>query len=101
MSNPVEASIIAVGQSTTRPSIVDWKFKDTKLTIDAGYKQGLKVGMELVVTKPDYCVESLQITKVEDNRAEGIMMQIGEEAEGPKVGWRLSTQSPWVNLKNK
>lgn len=98
LSKPIEASIVAVQPSTLRPSIVDWKFKDTRLTIDAGGKQGLKVGMELVVTKPDLCFETLRITSVEDSRAEGIMTQIGEEAAGPKVGWRISTRSPWSKV---
>ena len=95
LPKPVEATIIAVGPYSTRPSVVDWKFKDTPVTLDAGTKHGLRVGMELVVTKPRDTVESVRITKVEDNRAEAIMIQAGEEEPGPKVGWRVSTQAPW------
>jgi hypothetical protein len=58
-------------------------------------KQGLRVGMELFITKPGDKVESVRITQVEEMRSEGVMTQIGEDAPGPKVGWRLSTRSPW------
>jgi len=95
LAKPVGATIIAVGTYTTRPSIVQWKFKDTPVTIDAGTRQGLRVGMELVVTKPRDIVESVRITKVEESRSEAVMVQAGEEEPGPKVGWRLSTQAPW------
>lgn len=95
LAKPIEATIIAVGPYTTRPSVVDWKFKDTPVTIDAGKQQGLRVGMELVVTRPSDTVESVRITRVEEVRAEAVMIQAGEEEPGPKIGWRLSTQAPW------
>jgi hypothetical protein len=101
LPNPIEATIIAVGSYTTRPSVVEWKFKDTPVTLDAGLKEGLRVGMELVVTKPSGMVESVRITKVEENRSEGIMIQAGEEEPGPEVGWRLSTQAPWNVRRTK
>jgi hypothetical protein len=75
--------------------VVDWKFRDTPVTLDAGSKEGFRVGMELVVTKPRDTVETVRITKVEETRSEAIMTQTGEEEPGPKVGWRLSTQAPW------
>ncbi len=92
---PIEATIIAVGEYTTRPSVVDWKFKDTPVTLDAGTNKGLRVGMELVVTEPRNVVEAVEITKVDADRAEGLMTRIGEDATGPKTGWRLSTLAPW------
>ena len=95
LAKPVKATIVSVGAYTTRPSVADWKFKDTPVTIDAGMKQGLLVGMELLVTQPENIVESVKITKVEDARAEAVMVQAGEEEPGPKAGWRLSTRAPW------
>jgi len=95
VAKPVEATIIAVSPYTTRPSRADWKFKDTRVTLDAGTKQGLRVGMELIVTKPRDFVESVRITSVEETRSEAIMSQIGEDYPDPKVGWRLSTRAPW------
>jgi hypothetical protein len=101
LGKPIEATIIAVGASATRPSVVEWKFKDTPVTLDAGTNKGLRIGMELVVTEPQNTVESVRITKVEADRSEGIMTQIGEEAQGPKAGWRLSTQAPWRTGRQK
>jgi hypothetical protein len=95
LAKPIEATIITVSPSATRPSVADWKFKDTHVTIDAGKQQGLRVGMELFVTKPQNTVNSVQITKVEETRSDAVMVQIGENEPGPKTGWRLSTQSPW------
>jgi hypothetical protein len=80
LAKPIEATIVAVGKYTTRPSVTDWKFKDTPVTLDKGTKQGLRVGMELTVTKPRDIVESVRITKVEETRSEAIMVQAGEES---------------------
>jgi hypothetical protein len=91
---PVEATVIAVGAFTTRPSSGDWKYKDTQVTLDAGAKQGLKARMELVVIGPGDVWASTRITKVQENRADAIVTQWGEEEPGPKLGWRLSTRAP-------
>ena len=101
LEKPIEAKIIAVGAHSTRPSIVDWKFKDTPVTIDAGKEHGLRVGMELIVTKPRNAFEAFRITKVAEGSSEAIMTQIGEEDPGPQIGWRLSTQSPWSVQRKK
>ena len=95
VNKPIEATIVAVGKSSTRPSVADWKFKDTSVTLDAGAQQGLCVGMELVVWLPRNIVEHVRITQVEQDRSEGIVTQMGEEKSGPKKGWRVSTQAPW------
>jgi len=50
--------------------------------------------MELHVAEPGNIVESVRITKVEESRSEAVMTQIGEDATGPLVGWKLSTQAP-------
>ena len=94
LAKPIEATIIAIGPYTTRPSTVKWKFKDTPVTLNVGTRQGLRMGMELFVTSPQNIIESVQVTKAEETHSEGIMTQTGEEEPGPKVGWRLSTQSP-------
>jgi hypothetical protein len=95
LAKPIEATIIAVGKHTTRPSLADWNFKDTPVTIDAGSQHGLRVGMELFVIEPRDGVDSIEITKVEQSRSEGVMSQAGEDEPGPEVGWRLSTRAPW------
>jgi hypothetical protein len=95
LTKPIEATITAVGRYTTRPSVADWKFKETPVTIDAGSQQSLRVGMKLFVTKPENIVESVKITRTDETRSEGTMLQIGEEEPGPKAGWQLSTRAPW------
>jgi hypothetical protein len=94
---PIEAHIVAVGAPTTRPSLGDWKFKDTPVTLDVGTKNGLLPGMQLYVTEPRDLVENVTVTKVEADTSTGVMTQIGEEEAGPKVGWRLSTRLPWLS----
>ena len=95
LKSPVNAEIVKVGPPTTRPSVSDWKFKDTPVTLNVGKNSGLLPGMELDVIHPDFVVESVKIKSVRENDAEGIMTQIGEESVGPKVGWKLSTLPRW------
>ncbi|MFH1038275.1 MAG: hypothetical protein V1789_06375 [PVC group bacterium] len=101
LKRPIAAGIVAVGLPTTRPSVCDWNFKDIPVTLNVGKDHGLLPGMELHVVKPDNIVESVRITKVEDEKSEGVMTQIGMEEECPAVGWRLSTRFRWKVEKNK
>lgn len=94
-AKPIDASIVAIGSTTIRPSAAEWKFKDTLVTIDAGSAKGLRAGLELIVIRPENLVESVRLTKVEEHRAEGIVTQIGENESDPAPGWRLSTRAPW------
>lgn len=94
LAKPIKATIIAVGPYTTRHSVADWRFKDTPVKLDAGKRQGLRVGMELVATRPLNAAVSVQVTKIEETRSEGIITQ-DEEDPGPKMGWRFSTHAPW------
>jgi hypothetical protein len=95
LASPIDAEIVGVGKFTTRPSVCDWKFRDTPVTLNRGKKQGLLVGMTLHVAEPDNVVESVTITKVDDERSEAVMTQM-EEEKGPRIGWKLSTRCPWL-----
>ncbi len=95
LREPIEATIIEVGTSTTRTGVADLEFKETPITLDVGAQQGLRVGMELVVTKPNNMFESARITKVAETRSEAVILQIGKEDPQPKAGWRLSTRLSW------
>ncbi len=99
LSKPIVAEIISVGTYKTRPSVAGWKFKDTPVVLNAGTKMGLRPGMDLMVVDPANKVESVRVTKVEENQSEAIMTQMGEDQTGPKVGWRFSTRAPWHDLK--
>ena len=90
---PVTASVVEIGQTASRPSVIDDKFYDTQVTLDAGSDQGLKVGMELLVIKPEVVLlDSARITEVKKQRSIAVMNRFGNLGESPKVGWRLSTK---------
>lgn len=96
LTHPIKAQIVSVGKYTTRPSVCDWKFRDTPVTLNRGKKQGLLIGMTLHVAEPDDIVEVVTITKVEDERSDAVMTQT-EDEKGPRAGWRLSTRCPWLS----
>lgn len=95
LEKPIEAAVTAVGSYTTRPSVCEWKFKDTSVTLDKGKEAGLLPGMELYVVEPNNLVESIRVTHVEDHSAQGVMTEIGEDKPGPNAGWKLSTRPRW------
>lgn len=96
LAEPIEAEITEVGKVTLRQSVADWNFVDTVVTVDKGRAHGLLPGMQLFVTDPDGLIESVKIQEVEDDSSEGVMIQIGEDDEGPKPGSKLSTRAPWT-----
>lgn len=95
LAGSVEADIIEVGVSKTRPSVSDWSFRDTPITLNGGKNKSLVVGMKLHVVKPEHTVVSADVTKVDAERSEAVITQIEDEEAGPQVGWRLSTRCPW------
>ncbi len=95
LPDPVEAVIIEIGSSTTRPSRADWHFKDTRVIIDKGAHDGLLAGMKLYVIDPSFHAETITLIGVEENSSEGMMTQIGETRNPPEVGWTLSTVPGW------
>jgi hypothetical protein len=90
LTKAIQTEIVAVGTPRLRPSIIDFKFKDTPLTLKGGTDIGLRTGMELHFIQ-DYVFESIVVGAVSDHTAEGLMRGIGEESRGPEVGWKLST----------
>lgn len=95
LKSPITVEIVAVGSPRSRDGVGEWKFKDTPVTINAGEKHGVRVGMKFHVTSPDHAWESVDIVKVEKEKSEGIMTQMGRISPSPEVGWRLSTRLPW------
>ena len=100
LTEPIHAEILSVGKFSTRPSVCDWKFKDTPVILNVGSNHLVRVGMEFHVTDR-LAVESARITKVEGNQCEAVMTQIGEEEPGPETGWRLSTLPDWRKKAKK
>jgi len=95
LPEPVQAAVIAVGSSTTRTGKGTVEFRETPVTIDAGTKHGLQPGMQLYVTEPANLVEWIRLVTLEEDRAQGVMTEVGLNGDPPQVGWRLSTLPPW------
>ena len=100
LAKPITADIISIDSVTARPSVCEWKFRDTTMTLDAGEDKGLRKGMGLQVVKPGNVVESVAITKVEASTSQAVMTQVGEEESGPKKGWQLSTRCRWAKERH-
>jgi hypothetical protein len=101
LKEPVEATVLEVRDFTLRPSVSDWKFRDTPLTLAAGSEQGLRLGMRLYVIEPPNLVEWVTITRVEATRSEALMVQAEDDDASPKIGWRVSTRPRWRALPAK
>jgi len=95
LARPIEAEIIGVGKHVTSPGVGGGKFRDTPITLNCGKKKGLLAGMKLHVVKPEDIIGSVEIKKVDEDRAEAVMPRIGEDEAGPQIGWKLSTRSQW------
>ena len=93
LAKPVDAAISAISSHVVRSG--SRKLKDTLVTIDRGANHGIRAGMGLFITNREAIGTSVRITKVEADRAEGIVMQILEDDPMPRVGWRVSTRAPW------
>lgn len=95
LERPVEARVIEVGPSESRPGRSDFDFRITRVRLDAGSLQGLRSGMELFVVEPRGLVERVRLAHVEEGRSEGTFTQSSGDRPAPRVGWRLSTRAPW------
>jgi hypothetical protein len=103
LDEPITASIIAVGEPVKNSdrNVEKWT---TAVTINAGKKQGMLPGMQLYLIDPNrnvkalgiYGIDSLRISRVEDDKAEAVLEQIDNQngASYLKVGWKVSTRPP-------
>lgn len=92
LDRPLEASIVAVKNTTTRPSISDWHFRDTVVIVSAGKKHRVFPGMELHVVAPANLVQWATVTKVGENTAEAVITQTRDNEPVPRIGWKLSSR---------
>jgi hypothetical protein len=97
LPRPIQATITSIGMRTTRMGIRPVTFVDTIVTLKPGRKQGLLPGMDLHLLKPADYVETVRITKVEEEQSEGVMTQVGTDEPRPKVGWTFSTRCRWFD----
>jgi hypothetical protein len=86
----IDTEIVGIGASTIRSDVPKQHVKETAVILNRGEKHGLRKGMRLNVVQPQDVVGSVEITETEEERSEGIMIQIGDETVGPQIGWKLS-----------
>jgi hypothetical protein len=102
LKEPITAAILAVGEPVKKSDRdrVKWT---TAVTIDAGKKKGVLPGMQLYLIAPQnvnslgmFDVNSLRVSRVEDDKAEAVLEQFDNGTKGPdlKVGWKVSTRAP-------
>ena len=95
LQQPLTAEITKVGSTVTNTSRYNIEFKKTPVTINAGRKNHLAVGMELYVTDPRASVMTVDILQVGEQESEGQITQSGKHYLEPQTGWKLSTRAPW------
>lgn len=96
LEQPIETTIASVGKTTLRPSVCEWNFKDTEVTLDAGTNKGILPGMELYVIEPYGLVELMKISTSDQSGSTGVFTQTDDNAPPEiKAGWRLSTRPSW------
>jgi hypothetical protein len=101
LKEPITASIIAIGNPVKKSGRYVDKWTSV-VTIDAGKKQGLLPGMQLYLIDPKrnvnslgiYDIDSLRISRVEDDKADAVLEQIDNQNRAPclQVGWKVSTR---------
>jgi hypothetical protein len=84
-----------VGMSGNQHGVIGLSADDTWVTLNAGAEQGLRVGMELLVTEPTNTVEFVKIAAVQDKKSEGIITRFANDEPEPQPGWKVSTLAPW------
>jgi len=98
LKNPVRAEIIGVGETTLCPSVCEWFFHETEVTLNVGADQGVLVGMEFNLTDPDK-LESAMVQQVFKDSCIAVVSRIDDD-EKPAVGWKLWTGSPFSWLQD-
>jgi hypothetical protein len=93
LASPVQAEISFLHSSRIEvdKDYNDWKERITRVTLNAGYAEGLRVGMELHAFEPRN-FESAKILQVSEHSAEAEMRQFGADGEIPQTGWKMSTR---------
>jgi hypothetical protein len=90
----IDGDIVETGAQTNRSNVNGIGFTDTKVAIDVGTNDGVRVGRVFYVITPFRNDDSVEITAVSSNRCEGFVIQNGIGEPPPSVGWKVSTK-PW------
>lgn len=86
LARPIEAEVIEVRERADDRTLV---------VLNRGKMHGLLPGMELYIIEPDHLLESVRVTKVEDERCEATIASFFNDAPAPQPRWRLSTKQVW------
>lgn len=91
LERPTTASIASIDGATTRPSIIDFHFIDTTVTLTSGRAAGLLPGMELGTIEPRRVVGTATVKETYDTTSSAVMTHTTDNGTTPAVGWVMST----------
>jgi hypothetical protein len=94
LHGPIAARVVAVGPSLLRPSVADFKFRVTAVTLDAGSAEGVWEGMEFHLIAPKGRYETAIVKHLYEHESEAEIEEVGTDDPPPAVGWRLATRLP-------
>jgi len=91
LAEPITAAIIKIGETTRRPSRMDWEFLDHAVTLDAGKDKGVFKGMGFYFKKH---AATFTITEVGETTSQAVLTRFGDDdsTPPPKNGWQLTTK---------
>ncbi|MCA9255201.1 MAG: hypothetical protein KDA33_06160, partial [Phycisphaerales bacterium] len=84
--------VVESGEDALDASEDSLRCRKSRVVIDAGKKDGLLVGSVLEVVEPAFVMRrTLKLTRVEDERAEGVIDELitSDDRGGPVTGWKL------------
>jgi hypothetical protein len=96
LSSPIKAeiSLLLSSRIVTTDEDRDQKERVSRFRINAGYAEGLRIGMEVYGYAP-YHLPAARVLRVSEHSAEAEMCDFGTETVIPKAGWKLSTRNYW------
>jgi hypothetical protein len=94
LETPIEARVIDVIETKTVPSKdPEFTYETTTVVLDAGSRDGIRVGMELVCHEPA-SFEQARVVEVGPRTCKAEVKRYIPEQPLPVVGWKMSTARP-------
>jgi hypothetical protein len=93
-ANPIAAAILSVGETRWKKLCDDCgsPLRVTTVTLDAGTKKGIKVGMEFHVRTPASIFASAKVLSVGGDESIAEIVQFSDD-RAPSKNWKLSTRA--------
>ena len=92
LDEPIDARVLSVVET----QVVETEFRPvrrTKVILDKGRMQGLRVGMALHVSAPRNAIATVKVVGVDRQSAEAMIEELGVGELLPSVDWELSTRA--------